>query len=86
MPCGTLNRWRRLWHLLKKNSQKSKKAIRANWLFLGEAGWCTDKLTTGEQAERLRGTAGEDEQAQFYHSLREWCAKQENPGFLLRSF
>ena len=53
---------------------------------LGEAGWATDKSASGDQAERLLGAAGEDEQAQFYADFCAWTAAEKIPYFYFSAF
>ncbi len=55
-------------------------------IVLGEAGWATAKPTDGDQAERLRGEAGEEQQAAFYHQFNEWVNRDNISTFYFSAF
>lgn len=55
-------------------------------LVVGETGWATGKADEGEQAELMRGRAGESEQSTYYHSVREWSHEEGVPTFVFEAF
>ncbi len=55
-------------------------------IVLGETGWATRKHTEGEQAELIRGTPGEAEQARFLEDLRAWSGRRRVLVFAFEAF
>ncbi len=53
---------------------------------LGETGWATSVAETGEQAELIKGVAGEAEQARFLPELRAWTERTGVVTFLFEAF
>jgi exo-beta-1,3-glucanase (GH17 family) len=53
---------------------------------LGETGWATSMHPEGEQARLIHGRVGEEEQAAFYHVLRQWVDEARVPTFFFEAF
>jgi exo-beta-1,3-glucanase (GH17 family) len=53
---------------------------------LGETGWATKVHDQGEQAELIKGKAGEAEQNAFYKEVRQWAEKQQLTVFFFEAF
>uniref|UniRef100_A0A832MM69 Endo-1,3-beta-glucanase btgC n=1 Tax=Eiseniibacteriota bacterium TaxID=2212470 RepID=A0A832MM69_UNCEI len=53
---------------------------------LGETGWATARLESGEQGRLMRGRAGEAEQAAFCAGLRAWARAESVTVFLFEAF
>ena len=55
-------------------------------IFLGEAGWATQKAASGDQADRLQGEAGEEQQAQFFAQFQDWVSAEQIPSSYFVAF
>jgi len=55
-------------------------------LVLGETGWATTVHDEGEQAELIKGTAGEAEQKVFHDQVRAWAEAQRQTVFFFEAF
>lgn len=55
-------------------------------LVIGETGWATSVAGSGEQAQLIKGQAGETEQASFYSSLLAWAQTERLPLFVFEAF
>lgn len=53
---------------------------------VGEIGWPTSVASSGEQAELIKGRAGEIEQAKFFEHLIAWSRKTRTPVFIFEVF
>ena len=53
---------------------------------LGETGWATAVSNQGEQAELIKGKAGEAEQKLFYDDLRSWAENEQFSVFFFEVF
>ena len=53
---------------------------------IGEIGWATSKLTTGEQGQLIRGQVGEAEQKAFCDAARAWVQRERVPAFFFEAF
>jgi exo-beta-1,3-glucanase (GH17 family) len=53
---------------------------------IGETGWATSVGDQGEQAELIKGRAGESEQKRFYGAVRAWAAAQQQTVFFFEAF
>jgi exo-beta-1,3-glucanase (GH17 family) len=53
---------------------------------IGETGWATSVASSGEQAELIKGTAGEAEQAVFYDQVRDWAEAEGETVFWFEAF
>ncbi len=53
---------------------------------IGETGWATSVHDQGEQAELIKGRAGESEQKQFYDAVRAWADAQQQTVFFFEAF
>ena len=53
---------------------------------IGETGWATSVHTEGEQARLIKGSPGEQEQAEFYSKIREWCETENLTVFYFEAF
>lgn len=53
---------------------------------IGETGWATRKLNTGEQGQLMKGEAGEAQQALFCRSLAAWARREQIPTFFFEAF
>jgi exo-beta-1,3-glucanase (GH17 family) len=53
---------------------------------LGETGWATQKHNVGEQAELMKGRAGEAEQKLFYDAVTAWAEEDRIPLFFFVAF
>lgn len=53
---------------------------------IGETGWATKVHSEGEQAELIKGDAGEAEQAAYYHAFTDWAREQEICTFFFEAF
>lgn len=53
---------------------------------IGEAGWATRKPRSGEQAERIKGVAGEKEQQTFFENFTEWLHSEKIGYFYFEAF
>jgi exo-beta-1,3-glucanase (GH17 family) len=53
---------------------------------LGETGWSTQKHNVGEQAEQMKGRAGEVEQKVFYNQVTAWVEEERIPLFFFVAF
>ncbi len=57
-------------------------------IVIGEAGWATAKANpdSSKNAARIRGVAGEAEQAIFYDAFRDWTCEAQIPTFYFAAF
>ena len=55
-------------------------------LVIGETGWATQVSAEGEQARLIKGTPGEEEQREFFKSLRAWVARERITTFFFEAF
>ena len=55
-------------------------------IVLGETGWATCVHTEGEQADLIKGQAGEREQAVFYEAIRRWASSEGVTVFYFEAF
>ncbi len=53
---------------------------------IGEIGWATSKLSTGEQGQLIRGRVGEDEQQRFCDEASTWVRRERIPAFFFEAF
>lgn len=53
---------------------------------IGEIGWATSKLTTGEQGQLIRGSVGEDEQQRFGDAASAWVRRERIPACCFEAF
>lgn len=53
---------------------------------VGETGWATQRLDTGDQGKYMKGRVGEDEQAVFCDSLGAWLRAARVPTFTFEAF
>ncbi|MEQ1832682.1 MAG: glycosyl hydrolase family 17 protein [Candidatus Eisenbacteria bacterium] len=53
---------------------------------IGEIGWATSKLTTGEQGQLIRGQVGEAEQKAFCDAARAWVQRARIGAFFFEAF
>ncbi len=53
---------------------------------IGEAGWATQKRNSGEQANLIKGVAGEDEQTTFCKQYLEWVTSEKITNFYFQAF
>ncbi len=51
-----------------------------------ETGWATSRLQTGEQAELMKGVAGEKQQELFYRAYRSWAEETHQAHFYFVAF
>jgi exo-beta-1,3-glucanase (GH17 family) len=63
-----------------------RKAHPKHLIVLGEAGWATSKSAEGDQANRLRGKAGVQEQQVFVRQLKDWAVRDAVCVFLFEAF
>ena len=55
-------------------------------IVIGEAGWATSRLNHGQQAELMKGKAGEDEQVVYYNAFTKWTRDARIPTFYFEAF
>lgn len=55
-------------------------------IIIGESGWATDKRGDGEQAQLIRGTPGEAEQARFFEEYNRWIERERIVSFWFEVF
>jgi exo-beta-1,3-glucanase (GH17 family) len=55
-------------------------------IVIGETGWATQVHDEGEQAELIKGRAGEVEQKIYYDALREWATRERRQVFWFEAF
>ena len=55
-------------------------------LVLGETGWATDRLTTGEEGRIMQGVADEANQARYYPEVTAWARRIRLPLFWFEAF
>ena len=55
-------------------------------IVIGETGWATQKHNEGIQADLIKGSAGEDEQAIFIGQFLNWIEREKIPHFLFEVF
>jgi exo-beta-1,3-glucanase (GH17 family) len=53
---------------------------------IGETGWATGKLQTGEQGTLMKGPVGEEEQAVFCNSFAAWARRERVTTFFFEAF
>ncbi len=53
---------------------------------IGEAGWATQVHDEGEQAKRIKGKAGEEEQRLYYRQFTDWASDQKICTFFFEAF
>lgn len=53
---------------------------------IGEAGWATQVHNEGEQAQHIKGKAGEEEQREYYHQFTDWARKNKIVTFFFEVF
>ena len=58
----------------------------AHQIVIGEAGWATKVHSEGEQALRIAGVAGEDQQKVFYDDFIAWTTQQRIANFFFEAF
>ncbi len=55
-------------------------------IVIGEAGWATQVHTEGEQAQLIKGRAGEAEQRVFYEAFKSWVEGEQICSFYFEAF
>ena len=55
-------------------------------VWLGEAGWATQRHTEGDQATLIKGEAGEGPQKQFYAAFSTWTTAEKIPSTYFEAF
>lgn len=55
-------------------------------IVIGESGWATDSRSDGAQAQLIRGTPGEIEQARFFAEYNAWIDRERIPSFWFEVF
>ena len=55
-------------------------------IVIGEAGWATSKVSTGEEGRLVKGAANEKNQAIYYHALRAWAKQHKICVFNFEAF
>lgn len=53
---------------------------------IGETGWATGRMTTGEQGTLMKAPAGEDEQKRFCDAAAAWIRREKIPTFFFEAF
>ncbi|MEM8944854.1 MAG: glycosyl hydrolase family 17 protein [Planctomycetota bacterium] len=70
----------------KENYAAVRQQHPSKLVVIGEAGWATQVHTAGEQAELIKGKAGEEEQASYYRQFTEWAQAEKIPTFYFEAF
>ena len=55
-------------------------------IVIGETGWATHMDPAGDEAQHIRGAAGEAEQAAFYRDFTAWAVHEQLPHFWFEAF
>jgi len=61
-------------------------AHRGRTVVIGETGWATRKLATGEQGRLMKGAAGEEQQAVFCAAFAAWARRERVTTFFFEAF
>ena len=59
---------------------------RGRTVVIGETGWATRRLTSGEQGRLMKGEAGEEQQAVFCAAFAAWARQQRVTTFFFEAF
>ncbi len=70
----------------KENFELVKKQHPSKPVVLGEGGWATEKAASGDEAERIKGVAGEREQKEFFTAYTRWLKSEQIPYFYFEAF
>jgi exo-beta-1,3-glucanase (GH17 family) len=73
-------------HWLRHQLEEVRRLHPDRLVVVGETGWATAVHDEGEQAELIKGRAGEMEQAEFYRSVRAWTADTGTTVFFFEAF
>ena len=70
----------------RRNYAEVRAAHPGRTVVIGETGWATRKLSTGEQGRLMKGEAGEAQQALFCRELAAWAVREQVPTFFFEAF
>jgi exo-beta-1,3-glucanase (GH17 family) len=55
-------------------------------IVIGETGWATKRVDTGDQGKLMKGPVGEEPQAAFCRAFAEWAERERVPTFFFEAF
>ena len=70
----------------KEEFEEVQKTHPDRLIVLGEAGWATKMHSEGQQAELIKGRAGESQQKQFFEAFTEWSRNKKVVTFFFEAF